>query len=75
MFITSLCKVQTVNFEKLATGFDSSAKKNSRHRRIQCFFAKYVLDHDIIARLIFKLLHKKEKYELTIDRTNWKFEK
>jgi hypothetical protein len=75
MLITSLYKVQTVNFEKLAIGFDSSAKKSSRHRRIQRYFAKYVFDHNMIARLIFKLLPKKEKYDLKMDRTNWKFGK
>ena len=73
MFISALCKVQTVNYERLALSFESSVSKESSLRRIQRFFAGYVLDHDLIAKLIFKLLQKKEKYELTMDRTNWKF--
>ena len=73
LFITVLCKIQTVNYERLALGFDTAAKKESNLRRIQRFFATYILDHDLIAKLIFKLLPKQDKYELTMDRTNWKF--
>ena len=71
--MTALCKVQTVNYERLALGFDSTVEKESNLRRIQRFFAGYILDHDLVAKLIFKLLPKQETYELTMDRTNWKF--
>ena len=73
LFICALCKVQTVNYERLALGFDTKVEKNSNLRRIQRFFASYILDHDLIAKLVFRLLPKQEKYELTMDRTNWKF--
>lgn len=73
LFITALCKVQTVNFERLAVAFDSGVKKGSNLRRIQRFIANYMLDLDLIAKLIFKLLPQQEKYQLTMDRTNWKF--
>lgn len=73
LFITALCKVQTVNYERLALGFDTDVQKDSNLRRIQRFFAHYILDHDLIAKLIFKLLPKQDKYELSMDRTNWKF--
>jgi len=56
LFIISLCKVQTVNFEKLATGFEATTKRSSSLRRIQRFMAEYVLDTDLIARLVFALL-------------------
>lgn len=72
-FICALCKIQTVNYERLALGFDTTVEKSSNLRRIQRFFASYTLDHDLIARLIFRLLPKQDKYELTMDRTNWKF--
>ncbi len=39
----------------------------------QRFFAKYVLDLDIIARMIFSLLPVKTGLVLSMDRTNWKF--
>ncbi len=69
-FICALCKVQTVNYERLALGFDTTVEKDSNLRLIQRFFASYILDHDLIARLFFKLFPKQNKYELTIDRTN-----
>lgn len=73
MFICLLCKVQTVTFDKLANAFDSPSRSDSSLRRIQRFIADYALDGDMIARLIFCLLPKREKLKLTIDRTNWKF--
>lgn len=75
LFITALCKVQTVGFEKLATAFDSNADTNSSLRRIQRFMASYLLDIDMLSRLVFRLLPHKPPYRLAIDRTNWKFGK
>lgn len=74
LFISALCKVQTVCFEKLAVSFDSSVKVDSSLRRIQRFMAEYVLDTNIIARFIFTMLPHKPPYRLALDRTNWKFE-
>lgn len=71
--ISALCKVQTVGFEKLATAFDSNASTSSSLRRIQRFMAEYLLDTDLIARLIFRLLPHKPPFRLAMDRTNWKF--
>ena len=73
MFVFALCKVQTVGFEKLANAFDNVALASSSLRRIQRFIAKYALDSDLIAKLIFGLLPHKENLKLSIDRTNWKF--
>lgn len=73
MFVFALCKVQTVGFEKLANAFDSEALAASSLRRIQRFIATYVLDSDLIAKLIFSLLPNKEGLKLSIDRTNWRF--
>ncbi len=73
MFVFALCKVQTVGFEKLANAFDSGALAASSLRRIQRFIATYILDSDIVAKLIFGLLPNKEGLKLSIDRTNWKF--
>lgn len=72
-FVTALCKVQTVNFEKLSNAFESTSQSTSSLRRIQRFFATYCLDPDLIAKLVFKLLPIDGKYVLSIDRTNWKF--
>ena len=72
-FVIALCKVQTVTFEKLANAFDTNADSESSLRRIQRFIASYSLDSDLIARLIFNLLPKQDRFILSIDRTNWKF--
>ena len=73
LFISALCKVQTVCFEKLACGFDTSVKAESSLRRIQRFVAEYSLDSDLVARFIFALLPHEPPYRLVLDRTNWKF--
>jgi hypothetical protein len=72
-FICALCKVQSVSYEKLKTAFESAAKSESSLRRIQRFIAEYILDSDLIARLIFKMLPHQPPYRLAMDRTNWKF--
>ena len=72
MFVIALCKVQTVGFEKLSKAFDSEALPSSSLRRIQRFIADFILDADLIAKMIFSLLPEKENLSLCIDRTNWK---
>jgi len=74
-FICSLCKVQTVCFIKIAQGFEGKAKVESNHRRIQRFFAQFIVDTNLIAKLIFSLLPEKPPYRLCLDRTNWKYGK
>lgn len=73
LFITALCTVQTVCFEKLATSFDNNASRDSSLRRIQRFMAGYLLDTDLIAKLIYSMLPNEPPYRLAMDRTNWKF--
>jgi len=73
LFISALCKVQTVCFEKIATGFDNDVRVDSSLRRIQRFMSEYLLDINLIARLVFALLPHKPPYRLAMDRTNWKF--
>jgi hypothetical protein len=73
LFICALCKVQTVNFCKLATAFETPAKPGSALRRIQRFMAEYALNPDLLARLIFKMLPHKPPFKLVMDRTSWKF--
>ena len=64
LFITALCKRQTVNFERLAEAMDSSAKVDSCLRRIQRFFAAFTIDKDKLARLLFSLLPQKTNLTL-----------
>ena len=72
-FIIALCKVQTVCFNNLAQGFEGKARVESNMRRIQRFFANFVVDTNLIAKLIFSLLPEKPPYRLCLDRTNWKY--
>ena len=73
LMILSLCKVQTVNYEKLATAFDSSASTSSNLRRIQRFMSNYQLNMDLVARFIYCLLPHQSPYALAMDRTCWDF--
>jgi hypothetical protein len=75
LFICALYKVQTVCFEQLANAFESKSQRSSSLRRIQRFMSDYVLDTDLIACLIFKMLPHRPPYRLVMDRTNWKFGK
>ncbi len=72
LLISSLCKVKTVNFQKLSIGFDNKAVTSSNYRRIQRFLADVVLPMKWIAQLIFSLLPEKNNLILVMDRTNWK---
>jgi len=72
MFILSLVKVQTVNFNRLSNSFETSSKSDSSHRRIQRFFASFFVDIDLISKMLYALIPKEAKYGLTMDRTNWK---
>ena len=68
MMICALCKVQRV-----ATAFDNEAEASSSLRRIQRLIAECVINTDLIAKLILKLIPVKGPYSLSMDRTNWKF--
>ena len=73
LLLHALCVVQTVSLHKLADAMPTTVDKDSNLRRLQRFFARYVLDLDIIARMIFSLLPVKTGLVLSMDRTNWKF--
>ncbi len=72
LFISSLCKVRSVNFSKLSCGFDNSVACSSNFRRIQRFIAEVDLPMRWMAELIFGLLPQKDSLTLVMDRTNWK---
>jgi Transposase DDE domain len=75
LLITALCKMQTVNFERLATAMESCAQISSCLRRIQRFFALFAIDKDKVAHVLFSLLPSKTNLLISIDRTNWQFGK
>ena len=71
--VCAMCKLQTVSFVKLAQGFEGQATYESSHRRVQRFFAEFLIERRLLARLIFALLPSKPPYRLSMDRTNWQF--
>lgn len=73
LLIHALCVVQKVSLHKLAAAMPADAKRNFNMRRIQRFLAKYSLDLDLIARMIFSLLPNRRGLVLSMNRTNWKF--
>ena len=73
MMICALCKVQRVAYTKLASAFDDEAEAGSSLRRIQRFIAECVINTDLKAKLILKLLPVKRPYSMSMDRTNNKF--
>lgn len=72
--LLALIKVRTVNLVQLSCGFESSATKESRYKRIRRFFCQFIIDPGDVARWIVLLfgLDQKAMY-LSIDRTNWRW--
>lgn len=72
-FIMALCRVKSVNYSKLSSGFDGLASSSSNFRRIQRFMAEVNFSMELVAKLIFSMLPEKDSVVLAMDRTNWKF--
>ena len=70
--ISSILKVRSVNFKRLATGYHNGAKLSSKLRRIQRFFHQFEFSGSAYCRLLTKMLPVKERYQLSLDRTIWK---
>src|SRR5690606_29863123 len=70
---TALCKIKTINYDRLASRFGSIDNRNSSYRRIQRFMKGFDFLVKIVPSLIFNLLWVKSGLVLVMDRTNWKF--
>jgi len=73
LFLTALIKVRTINYDKLASAFDTPVAKSSSYRRIQRFMKEFTFPMEVVSSLIFKLLPSQSDLVLVLDRTNWKF--
>lgn len=73
LIVEALCKVKSVSYDRLASGFDVQVEKNSSYRRIQRFMASFDFSMEIVSKLIFSILPSNTKVILVLDRTNWKF--
>ncbi|MBJ7881997.1 IS4 family transposase [Gelidibacter salicanalis] len=73
LFITALCKVKRINYDRLASEFDTEVDKGSSYRRIQRFMKEFDFPMKLVSSLIFNLLPVRTNLVLVLDRTNWKF--
>lgn len=67
LMLHALCVVQMVSLHKLADAMLTTVERDSNLRRLQRFFAKYVLDPDIIASMIYSLLLIRTRLVLSMD--------
>ncbi len=75
-FIAALLKVRTVNLAKIAVAMPGRAKTDSKYKRLQRFFAGFDFSMDDLAKLIVRFLPVRDKkWDLSMDRTNWKLGK
>jgi hypothetical protein len=73
LFLVTLIKVRSVNLTKIAVAMPGSAKTDSKYKRLQRFFAGFDFSMDDIAELIVRFFPiRDEKWDLSMDRTNWK---
>jgi hypothetical protein len=70
LFISGLCKVLNVRFEKLACSFYTNVRVDSSLRRIQRFISEYSLDSDLFVRFVFFLQPHKPPLRLVLDSIN-----
>jgi len=71
--LLALIAVKNVNLVEIATAFSGTAKEPSNYKRLQRFFRFFALPYADIAQFVVKLLGVAGPWELTLDRTNWKF--
>lgn len=72
LLIISLIRNRTVSYSKNAVSLNDRVIC-SNLRRIQRFFTEFVIDFDVIARLLMSIIPIKGPFQLSLDRTNWQF--
>ena len=72
LFIISLIRNRTVSYSKNAVSLNNRVIC-SNLRRIQWFFSEFIIDFDVIARLLMAIIPIKGPFQLSLDRTNWQF--
>ena len=72
LFIVSLIRNRNVSYSKNAVTLNNR-KICSNLRRIKRFFTEFSIDFNVIARLLVAIIPIKGPYQLSLDRTNWKF--
>ncbi|MFY7958297.1 MAG: IS4 family transposase [Flavobacterium macrobrachii] len=72
LLIISLIRNRTVSYSKNAVSLNDRVIC-SNLRRIQRFFGEFIIDFDVIARLLMAIIPIKGPFQLSLDRTNWQF--
>jgi len=72
--VIAIIKLGRVNLKKLAPLINPKRDNRTNYRRLNKFFEKFSFDKEVRAKLLSSFLDK-EKWILTMDRTNWKFGK
>lgn len=72
LLIISLIRNRTISYSKNAVSLNDRVIC-SNLRRIQRFFAEFIIDFDVIARLLMAIIPIKGPFQLSLDRTNWQF--
>jgi len=74
-FLIALMRVKTVNLAEIATGFSGKAKVESHYKRLQRFFRNFEVDYESIALTVARVMNIPEPWVISIDRTDWQFDK
>ena len=70
--IIAIIKLGRVNLKKVAPLINPLRSKKTNYRRLNKFFQYFKTDISIVSKLMSSFLPK-EKWVLTMDRTNWRF--
>jgi len=73
--VLAILKARTINLSELADVFQGNQTKNANYKRMQRFLSKFEFCFDQIARIIVGLFQLDDTWNLSMDRTNWKFGK
>jgi hypothetical protein len=66
LFIAALCKTKTINYDRIASAFDTKADKNSSYRKIQRFMMDFDFPIKVVSVLIFNLLPFKRGFSFSL---------
>jgi hypothetical protein len=72
LLIISLIRTRTVSYSINSVSLNDRVSC-SNLRRIQRFFADFVIDFDLIAKILMAINPVKGPYQISLDRTNWQF--
>lgn len=70
-FVMALITVRTVSLATLASVLNAAVEVASNEKRVKRFFSEISIEGDMLAGCVLAWLPK-ERYLLTLDRTNWK---